>query len=372
MKTNSMGIFMSESTSPIDRAWSVVEESSVNKAVPLIPIAIGAGMAGLGAAQGSGYRLINPETGRIDPGFHAPAGFYDPLTGGLLYQDSTDVVGLDDESVEGRIAGGAVGALQGINPAAALKFGGTALQAGGRLYRLPAGGGRVLGPSARVQLGGALRNLGNSRFLGRAGRASQLAGNIKTQLGPQIATLLGAAAADKFLPDAPNMDSYGGSGSTFGLGQANTGMSDISNVQSSSVLDREIWNPSEGSAFEQQAEYGGTRKSLGEYMFTNNIGEEIKKQVEDMMYKGNCSECGKNCVSKAHCMENKAELEMVEHEGKKVPKFAADGKGKEDLNKKEGSKKPAHGMVIVIGSKAGPGPSKNGKREKLDSEKKKD
>jgi hypothetical protein len=34
------------------------------------------------------------------------------------------------------------------------------------------------------------------------------------------------------------------------------------------------------------------------------------------------------------------------------------------------SKKPAHGMVIVIGSKAGPGPSKDGKREKLDSEKK--
>ena len=51
MKTNSMGIFMSESTSPIDRAWSVVEESSVNKALPLIPIAIGAGIAGLGAAK---------------------------------------------------------------------------------------------------------------------------------------------------------------------------------------------------------------------------------------------------------------------------------------------------------------------------------
>ena len=44
----------------------------------------------------------------------------------------------------------------------------------------------------------------------------------------------------------------------------------------------------EGSAFEQQAEYGGTRKSLGKYMFTNNIGEEIKKQVEDIMYKARC------------------------------------------------------------------------------------
>ena len=44
-----------------------------------------------------------------------------------MYQDSTDVIRLDDESVEGRIAGGAVGALQGINPVAALKLGGTAL-----------------------------------------------------------------------------------------------------------------------------------------------------------------------------------------------------------------------------------------------------
>ena len=39
---------------------------------------------------------------------------------------------------------------------------------------------------------------------------------------------------------------------------------------------------------------------------------------------------------------------------------------------KDGKKKPAHGMVIVIGSKAGPGPSTDGKRDKLDSEKKKE
>lgn len=66
------------------------------------------------------------------------------------------------------------------------------------------------------------------------------------------------------------------------------------------------------------------------------------KQVEDMMYKAVCSACGKkDCVGKAHCGTLKA----------------------------DDKKKPAHGMVIVIGSKAGPGPSKNGKREKLDSEK---
>ena len=39
----------------------------------------------------------------------------------------------------------------------------------------------------------------------------------------------------------------------------------------------------------------------------------------------------------------------------------------EQKGDKKGSKKPAHGMVIIIGSKdAGPGPSKNGKRVKKD------
>ena len=41
------------------------------------------------------------------------------------------------------------------------------------------------------------------------------------------------------------------------------------------------------------------------------------------------------------------------------------------MNEKD-SKKPAHGMVIVIGSKAGQGPSKECKPDKVDSEKKDD
>ena len=131
---------------------------------------------------------------------------------------------------------------------------------------------------------------------------------------------------------------------------------------------------------ERQLGSGYTGKSpirTGENM---KIGERMLKEATERMYKATCPKCGKNCVSKAHCMAMKAELEMVEHDGKKVPKFAADGKGADDLktaaeddmNKKQGSKKPAHGMVIVIGSKAGPGPYKNGKRQKLESEKKKE
>ena len=78
-------------------------------------------------------------------------------------------------------------------------------------------------------------------------------------------------------------------------------------------------------------------------MFVNNKGNEIKKEVTDLMHKAKCAECGKEgCIGKMHCGTMKA----------------------------DDKKKPAHGMVIVIGSKAGPGPSKDGKREKLDSEKK--
>ena len=71
------------------------------------------------------------------------------------------------------------------------------------------------------------------------------------------------------------------------------------------------------------------------------------KDVTEMMYKAHCGTikeegCPKDCPG--------------------CPKCEGD-------NKKKADKKPAHGMVIVIGSKAGPGPSTDGKRDKLDSEK---
>ena len=76
------------------------------------------------------------------------------------------------------------------------------------------------------------------------------------------------------------------------------------------------------------------------------IGERMLKQAEERMYKAVCPTCDKaNCNCKEY-------------------------KNKEEKMNEKDSKKPAHGMVIVIGSKAGPGPSKEGKRQKLDSEKK--
>ena len=94
-------------------------------------------------------------------------------------------------------------------------------------------------------------------------------------------------------------------------------------------------------------------------MFKNNIGEELLKEASDRMYKASCAQCNKkDCLGKMHCGMNKAEC----------PKCGKNCKC-DDKKKADDKKKPAHGMVIVIGSKAGPGPSTDGKRDKVDSEK---
>ena len=116
----------------------------------------------------------------------------------------------------------------------------------------------------------------------------------------------------------------GGYGSPYGQGDIHTGISHRTGLQ-------EVWKPT-GSAFEQQHEFSGFK---GENM---KIGDRMLKELTEMMYKAKCP-CGKDpCVCKEYA--NKGD-----------------------------KKKPAHGMVIIIGSKAGPGPSTDGKRDKLDSEK---
>jgi hypothetical protein len=199
-----------------------------------------------------------------------------------------------------------------------------------------------------------LRRVGDSRFNRTLGRGFQALGQAEEQLGPVAATLMGAYGAQSLLGQDNDQDSdFGMQGQTQGFGSGGLGINDISNVQGNAVADRQIWNPDayrsdpRATGFEAEQEFGGfgTTKTKGENMFVNNTGEEIRKQVERMMYKAKCSECGKEgCIGKMHCGTMKAD------------------------DKKD--KKPAHGMVIVIGSKAGPGPSKDGKREKLDSEKK--
>ena len=89
-----------------------------------------------------------------------------------------------------------------------------------------------------------------------------------------------------------------------------------------------------------------------------SIGDHLIKSAMGLMdynalAKAKCERCGKTgCVNKMGCMA-KAECKKC---GKNC---MCDQKNKAE----DGKKKPAHGMVIVIGSKAGPGPSTNGKRD---------
>ena len=148
---------------------------------------------------------------------------------------------------------------------------------------------------------------------------------------PTDLTDLGGASGD--LAQHTGYTSIGGGGFDGGMGGEFSGVGNqynMGNIATQSSLrtgDKPIW-----AGQEWGGKYG-TPVATGENM---KIGERMLKEAKDNMYKEACSECGKNCVSKAHCTTLKAELK------------------KEKMNEKSGSKKPAHGMVIVIGTKAGP------------------
>jgi len=109
------------------------------------------------------------------------------------------------------------------------------------------------------------------------------------------------------------------------------------NRSSSATGEDEIWR--DQGKTEWSAQHG--QKNKGDNM---KIGEQILKEVDMRIHKAHCG-----TTHKADCPTC----------GK------GDCKCKDST--KKGSKKPAHGMVIIIGSKdAGPGPSKDGKRVKKD------
>ena len=425
MKTEAVGMYMSKSDlSPSDAAWAVLKQTNdpdkVEKFLPLVPLAMGA----YGAYRGAGGRFTDDQ-GDFDLNFGGNAKVVDPITGGYIAEKDLGT------SASDRALGAGVGALQAINPfsyvrgaGAAARGAGAALAskplartAGSRLaarggradatrrtaaraeaagdvgpvsqfsgapaqYGIGSGGGmrmtkpavtpamqrqakvqavsdkaaRLTGPGKQTQMANRMTGYGNSptsfrptqpmgRGMALAGRATQLAGPVAGLAG----TILAQNTADDYSvdPNTSGFGAYGGTGSG-GFGQSNTGgaasgfgegtdIGDLSNQSSKRTGLQDIWTGKENT-MQFGGGFGmGEKATKGENM---KIGERMLKQAEDIMYKAVCPACGKkNC----NCKEYK--------------------------NKKEDSKKPAHGMVIVIGTKAGPGPYKNGKREKLDSEK---
>lgn len=184
---------------------------------------------------------------------------------------------------------------------------------------------------------------------------------------PNITAGLAGAALTQIPHSDVNTGGFGGfGGGAFGAGNVggqasafgqNQGIQDLANVSSNSPIDQEIFDPHRqySTTREQQLaargrgqenQFAGFGAKKGDNM---KIGEQLLKEVNERIHKAHCG------------TELKADV---------CPKCKKENCVCED--KKKADKKPAHGMVIVIGSKAGPGPSSNGKRDKLDSEKKKD
>tara|TARA_R100001443_G_scaffold71178_7_gene79522 strand:- start:6793 stop:7797 length:1005 start_codon:yes stop_codon:yes gene_type:complete len=331
--------------SSFEPAWEALH---IEKAIPLAALIAAGAFGGVGAYQGYGGRFVNPETGRLDPGIHAGATFRDPVTAGIAGEHV-----IEDPTTGQRVAGAATGALQGVGPGGYVRLTGKGVRAG---QGARAAAAARAGPSvrytggARGAVGRGLSSVGGNKFVRHGGRAVQALGQYGPAAGVALTNLLNPF-------DLPPTDSssFGGQEAgrlgTAGFGQGGTG--DLANVSSNATADRVIFDPTLArgnqalTGFEGQQEFGGFGVKTGENM---RIGDQLLKEVNTRMHemhltkKDVCATCNKkDCLGKMHCMA-----------------------------KADKSKKPAHGMVIVIGSKAGPGPSKNGKREKLDSEKKED
>lgn len=379
---------MSESSYAIDSAWSLLQND--DKIEKIAPLLIPAAMALYGGYQG--YR--NVRDNRItDPVLGIKVGEGGDSLGSNLAEFGTGVAqGFVPGSILGagaRRAGGKVAARQSareaaairareearqkaardlvgapsigpltsrqtLNQAAALgpgKTGSYATSMGNQAYRA-AGGGK---PPSR--LASTFDNMANvNRKRGMQGALGLGAVGVVADKAPNLLPYIGGAIAQILKPDGVDVNTSGYGSSTSSAGATGATNTPVLGNQDPTRR-KEIWQGKEWSK-------GGTAVATGEEMnianrllksdnmFENRLGNEMINDVKYRIHKSNCgtelkAECSacdkKDCLGKAHCMA-----------------------------KADDKKKPAHGMVIVIGSKAGPGPSKDGKRQKLDSEKKED
>ena len=354
------------SLSPIDSAWSLLQND--DKIEKVLPLLIPAAMAAYGGYQG--YKNVR-DNQITDPVLGMKVAEGGDSFGSNLAEFGTGVAqGFVPGSLLGagaRRAGGKIAAKHGAKNVAARQAQEEARQRAAReladiqsqralsqgigsstlrgvddkLYQEALGSSYATsmgnqafraagGGPATSRLAGGLTAMGKPGMKrGLAGAAALGAAGVVADKAPGLlAGLLGAYGMSQ-LPQAPTTGFASQMGS---VGAAPSQQTPVSGNADPYAL-REIYNPQAGSAFETQQEFGGLGVNKGDNMFRENIGEQLLKEAAERM-------------DKAHCATD----------------LKADEKG-------DGKKKPAHGMVIVIGSKAGPGPSTDGKRNKLDSEK---
>ena len=154
---------------------------------------------------------------------------------------------------------------------------------------------------------------------------------LQASLGdPRAKKLIDTTVAGLLTPSGNSPNIHGTASASPSAGGGGTGMTGVGNRASMGQGDKQIWS---GAMEQQQGGAYGTKK--GEYM---TIGDEILKETKDRMQYAVCPACGKaNCNCKEY--KNKAD---------------------------DKKKKPAHGVLVIIGTNAGPGPIKEGKRVKKD------
>tara|TARA_R110001592_G_scaffold62143_1_gene189950 strand:- start:7709 stop:8944 length:1236 start_codon:yes stop_codon:yes gene_type:complete len=144
----------------------------------------------------------------------------------------------------------------------------------------------------------------------------------------------------------------------FGLGQQSGGIQGVNNVGTTGVDNNKIFDQVQGSNF--------GNKQKGEIMtFTNKEGNEMLLKTLELFEKASCGTEHKSVCPKC----GKANCKCDEEKKAECPKCGKNCKCDEEKKADDGDKKkkPAHGMVIVIGSKnSGPGPSTEGKRDSKD------
>ena len=403
--------------SPTDTAWSVLEEGHrVEKWVP-------AALVAASAAQGlhnAGFRFKDEE-GNLAPGFRGSATIADP-TGGMIASKeiedpnalergaavATQVLplGVGIKAVS-KIGRGAKTALQGVRQADRAQAASRAADAE-QAAQAAAAHVRHLQMTQRAthRRPGAYRatnaevdeayriaedaaQIARNRRLAptvpkatrRGGKVAQATG-FGAGLGVPLAVAgyhLGQSAIGALTPTSGPVQGFGAGGGMapaqgaqqgFQLaGQQSGGIGGVQNVNPGQTARQDIWSdvqwdqPQPAPIQQDWAQQPNTQTSsqvrTGMFM---SLGDQLLKSAVGLMQytvmkENACPKCGKKgCVSKMGCVA-KAECPHCDGDG---PRSACTCGKKE---KAEGKKKPAHGMVIVIGSKAGPGPSTDGKRD---------
>ena len=357
-------------TSPTDAAWDVLQEGHrVEKFAPLIAGAL----AAYGGYQGA--KNAGVQVNRDGINLTNEASIVDP-TGGYLYDSGT----IDDPTGAQRATAFATQAVP---------FGAPALKVGGKAFRVARGARaadkatdatRAAQQSANLARTGAKNNpgataLNDFRYAqasnahqraiaarAKAAKLGQAGGKGKYALAGTGGAVVGAVGSrlldlannnEQQVPQMTGMSpGYAGAGASstggYQLDQAGGGIGGVQNVGVGQGARQDIWNdvnwnqqqpdPFANVQWQDPNSQASSQKLTGEYM---DLGDFLlKSAINDMERKASCPSCGK--------MEKMCGCE------KKAEDSSSDKK-----------KKPAHGMVIVIGSgKAGPGPSTEGKRDK--------